>query len=60
MRFFFDFLLVEDLGFWCVCLIVFYGLFCLGIIVIIGFFEILKYVRRVDLMFCLWGYLFCL
>lgn len=60
MRSFLDFSSVEDLGFWCACLIAFYGLLRPGTIAITGPFETSKNVRRVDLMPCSWGYLLCL
>lgn len=60
MRSFLDFSSVEDLGFWCACLIAFYGLLRPGTIAITGPFETSQHVRRVDLMPCSWGYLLCL
>lgn len=60
MRSFLDFSSVEDLGFWCACLIAFYGLLRPGTIAITGPFETSEHVRRVDLMPCSWGYLLCL
>lgn len=48
MRSFLDFSSVEDLGFWCACLIAFYGLLRPGTIAITGPFETSKHVRRVD------------
>nr|XP_034307880.1 uncharacterized protein LOC117683134 [Crassostrea gigas] len=60
MRSFLDFSSVEDLGFWCACLIAFYGLLRPGTIAITGPFATSQHVRRVDLMPCSWGYLLCL
>ncbi|XP_065938726.1 uncharacterized protein [Magallana gigas] len=60
MRSFIDFSSVEDLGFWCACLIAFYGLLRPGTIAITGPFETSQHVRRVELMPCSWGYLLCL